>query len=182
MVILLLLRTTTTATIKAPMTDLPLQLAVPNYHLLHSLRMMRALGNYWPLLFHQYYSIPATMPLLPILLQLLPWPYPARAIQAIHHVVQQRHYFNLLNQKLFQHPPPRNNATNAMIVAVVVITTTSSKTKRRKQRYSSGVWCAGQYEIEDCRGTVHPDSNEFTEEYRGVVAAATTIATLGATS
>ena len=60
------------------------------------------------------------------------------------------------------------------------------QTKRKKQRYSSGVWCAGQYEIEDCRGTVHPDSNEFTEESRGVVAVATaaattSIATLGAT-
>ncbi|KAL3805476.1 hypothetical protein ACHAW5_007148 [Stephanodiscus triporus] len=36
--------------------------------------------------------------------------------------------------------------------------------RKKKQLVSSGVWCAGQFEIEDCRGTVHPDKNEFKEE------------------
>eukprot|EP00578_Thalassiosira_sp_NH16_P028026 CAMPEP_0181088924 /NCGR_PEP_ID=MMETSP1071-20121207/7036_1 /TAXON_ID=35127 /ORGANISM="Thalassiosira sp., Strain NH16" /LENGTH=625 /DNA_ID=CAMNT_0023170853 /DNA_START=93 /DNA_END=1969 /DNA_ORIENTATION=- len=45
--------------------------------------------------------------------------------------------------------------------------------KTTKKRYSSGVWCAGQYEIEDCRGTVHPGSNEFTDESSHAAASAT---------
>jgi len=49
------------------------------------------------------------------------------------------------------------------------------QTKSKKKRYSSGVWCAGQCEIEDCRGTVHPESNEFTEDASS--ACASTIAT-----
>jgi len=49
------------------------------------------------------------------------------------------------------------------------------RTKIKKKRYSSGVWCAGQCEIEDCRGTVHPESNEFTEDASS--ACASTIAT-----
>lgn len=36
--------------------------------------------------------------------------------------------------------------------------------KTRKQRYSSGVWVAGQYEIEDSRGVVHPGSNQVVED------------------
>ena len=34
------------------------------------------------------------------------------------------------------------------------------KPKTRNQRYSSGVWCAGQFEIEDSHGTVYPGKNE----------------------
>eukprot|EP00804_Cyclotella_cryptica_P002554 CCRYP_010387-RA/>CCRYP_010387-RA protein AED:0.10 eAED:0.10 QI:0/-1/0/1/-1/1/1/0/655 len=33
-----------------------------------------------------------------------------------------------------------------------------------KQRFSSGVWIAGQYEIEDSRGVLHPGSNQVVEE------------------
>lgn len=49
------------------------------------------------------------------------------------------------------------------------------RAKIQKQRYSSGVWCAGQYEIEDCRGTVDPDSNEFMEDDCTAAAHATSI-------
>lgn len=35
--------------------------------------------------------------------------------------------------------------------------------KRKRQRYSSGVWCAGQYEIQDFRGTVHPQMLQWDE-------------------
>jgi len=38
-------------------------------------------------------------------------------------------------------------------------------TRKRRQYYSSGVWCAGQFEIEDSHGTVFPDSNEVIEEW-----------------
>jgi hypothetical protein len=48
---------------------------------------------------------------------------------------------------------------------------------KKKQRVSSGVWCAGQLEIEDCRGTIHPDENEFREESHADVAIRVTTST-----
>ena len=48
---------------------------------------------------------------------------------------------------------------------------------KKKQRVFSGVWCAGQLEIEDCRGTVHPDKNEFREESHADVAIRVTAST-----
>ena len=42
-----------------------------------------------------------------------------------------------------------------------------SKSRRRTQRYSSGVWCAGQFEIQDVVGTVRhasDGSKEFVED------------------
>jgi len=49
--------------------------------------------------------------------------------------------------------------------------------RKKKQRVSSGVWCAGQLEIEDCRGTVHSDKNEFREESHADVAIRVTAST-----
>ena len=53
-------------------------------------------------------------------------------------------------------------------------TCTIEKPCKQRQRYSSGLWCAGKYEIEDSRGTVHPDSNEVIEEGTNATAALNT--------
>jgi len=79
---------------------------------------------------------------------------------------------------LFQSPKPKTPQTSKQCK---ICHCHYQSNKAKKQRYSSGVWCAGQYEIEDCRGTVHPYSNEFTEE-GCIVTAAAAAATIASTT